>query len=239
MVDPKSRALVADLRPEGYIGYALAMPPQQRKPSNAQDSAPAARRRVCKALTTDGSKCKRTAVEGLRVCRSHGGGTAASVRAGKRAAVSQQVATLWGVSTDTGSISVEEQLNKLAHNKMTDILALRLELSRPGSKHIGKLTTSHTITEYDIIGTVQSKEGTQEAVTRAAGVSPWVQELHKAEAELLAILRLLQEVSGGGEDEAATRRRRLQTARESARLAKAFPGMGVDEIAAEVAKRAS
>jgi hypothetical protein len=171
------------------------------------------------------------------VCQSHGGGTAASVRAGKRTSVSQQVATLWGISEDAGSVSVEAELQKLARNKITDILALRTMLSS-GKRHIGLLTESETVVEYDIEGTVQSKSGTQETRNKKAGVSPWVTELHKAEGELVQILKLLQEVTGGT-DEVDVRRIRLQTARETARLTKAFPGLGVDEIAAEVSKRAS
>lgn len=214
------------------------MPTQQRKRPETKDNVPVPpSRSVCKALTTSGERCKRQAVTGLTVCKSHGGGTAASVRAGKRAGVSQQAVLLWGISSDTSGISVEEELTKLARNKMTDITALRIELSS-GRKHIGLLTETHTLTEYDIEGTAQSKTGSQETRNKRAGTSPYVQELHKAENELIAILRLLQEVTGGTE-EVDTRRIRMQTAREAARLLKAFPGISVDEVAAEVSKRAS
>jgi hypothetical protein len=173
------------------------------------------------------------------VCKSHGGGTAASVRAGKRAAVSQQAVALWGISPDTGDVSVEAELKRLARNKLTDVNALRIKISAdPLPMHIGRLIESSSIIEYDIEGTVQSKAGTQETVTKRAGTSVWVQELHKAEQELLAILKLLQEVTGGTEA-VDTRRIRMQTAREAARLLKAFPGISVDEVAAEVSKRAS
>lgn len=146
---------------------------------------------------------------------------------------------LWGINSGTGGISVEEELTKLARNKLTDVNALRIKISSDAvTLHIGKLTESIVQVEYDIQGTVQSKEGTQETRTKRAGTSVWVQELHKAEAELLAILRLLQEVTGGSE-EVDTRRIRIQTAREAARLLKAFPGISVDEVAAEVSKRAS
>lgn len=209
------------------------MPPQQ------STSASSGRRRVCKALTTSGSRCKATAVPGLTVCQRHGGATAASVRKSKRAAVESQAAVLWGINSGTGGISVEEELTKLARNKLTDVNALRIKISSDAvTLHIGKLTESIVQVEYDIQGTVQSKEGTQETRTKRAGTSVWVQELHKAEAELLAILRLLQEVTGGSE-EVDTRRIRIQTAREAARLLKAFPGISVDEVAAEVSKRAS
>lgn len=171
---------------------------------------------------------------GLTVCKSHGGGTAASVRVSKRANASQQVARLWGISQDTGSISVEEELTKLARNKLTDILALRIELSQEGSRHIGLLLDSHETTEAevadDVFRTIKRK--------KSSGVSPWVAELHKAEQELVQILRLLQDVTGGTE-EVDTKRIRTQTAREAARLLKAFPGISVDEVAAEVSKRAS
>jgi hypothetical protein len=207
------------------------MPPTQR---HADQDSGSGRRRVCTATTSQGQPCRRTAVAGLTVCKSHGGGTAASVRAGKRAAVSQQAATLWGISSDAGGISIEEQLNQLARNKVTDILALRLELSREGGKHIGLLLDSKEVTETevedDIFQTVKKKH--------ASGVSPWVVELHKAEQELLAILRLLHEITGGTE-EVDTKRLRMQTARETARLLKAFPGLSVDDVAAEVSKRAS
>ena len=122
---------------------------------------------------------------------------------------------------------------------MTDIIALRIKISGDEvSRHIGQLTESSSVTEYDIEGTVQSKSGTQESRTRKAMTSVWVQELHKTEMELVQILKLLQEVTGGG-GEVDTRRIRLQTARETARLMKAFPGLGVDEVALEVAKKAS
>jgi len=134
---------------------------------------------------------------------------------------------------------VEQELTKLARNKLTDIMALRIKISGDSvNKHIGTLTETHVVTEYDIEGTVQSKSGSQETRTKRAATSVWVQELHKAEQELLAILRLLQEVTGGSE-EVDTRRVRMQTAREAARLLKAFPGISVDEVAIEVSKRAS
>lgn len=194
--------------------------------------------KVCTALTTSGQPCRKRAVPGLTVCESHGGATAASVRVSKRAVVSQTAHSLWGISSDAGSISVEEELQTLAANKRADIIALRIKISSDDiRKHIGTLTETHTQVEYDIIGTVQSKEGTQETKTRRAAVSVWVKELHTTEVEYLAIMRLLHEVTGGT-DELDTKRLRLQTAREAARLAKAYPGMAVDEIAAEVAKGA-
>lgn len=131
-----------------------------------------------------------------------------------------------------------DELNKLTRNKLTDILALRIKISGDAvTRHIGTLTETHTQTEYDIVGTVQSKEGTQETKTRRAGTSVWVQELHKAEAELLQILRLLHEVQGEGKDETDETRVRMQVAREAARLMKGFPGMSVEDVAAEVGKR--
>lgn len=215
------------------------MPPQQPSARPGKDSSSSGRGHVCTALTTSGSRCKRQAVPGLTVCVSHGGGTAASVRKSKRAIVSSQTAVLWGISVDTGGISVEEELTQLARNKRTDIIALRLKISSDEvSRHIGHLTESSSVTEYDIVGTVQSKEGTQEVRSKKAATSIWVQELHKTEMEYVAIMKLLQEVTGGTE-EVDTRRIRMQTAREAARLIKAFPGISVDEVAAEVAKRAS
>lgn len=153
--------------------------------------------------------------------------------------VSQQAASLWGINSDTSGLSVEEELRKLAANKLTDITALRIKISSDAvHKHIGKLTESHTITEYDIEGTVQSKSGTQESRVTRSDTSVWVKELHKTEMEFLQIAKLLHEITGSTDD-IDLKRVRLQTARESARLAKAFPGMSTDEIALEVAKRAS
>lgn len=207
-------------------------------PSQQPADASPGRKLRCKALTTSGVRCRRAAAPGLTVCTSHGGGTAASVRKSTRAKASASVHSLWGIDPGTGGISVEEQLTKLARNKLADVNALRIKISAdPIASHIGRLTETIAEVEYDIQGTVQSKEGTQRTVTKRAGVSVWVQELHKTEVELLAILRLLQEVTGDS-DAGDERRIRIQTAREAARLAKAFPGLSSDEIAMEVAKRA-
>lgn len=217
----------------GWIWATLVGMPSQQ-PSSAYPS----RGRRCKALTTSGDQCRKAAVPGLTVCKSHGGGTAASVRKSTRAKVTDQVSSLWGIASGTGGLSVEQELTKLARNKLSDVNALRIKISAdPLQLHIGRLTDTITLVEYDIEGTVQSKSGTQETRVKRAGVSVWVQELHKAEQELLAILRLLQEVTGDS-DPGDERRIRIQTAREAARLAKAFPGLSSDEIAMEVAKRA-
>ena len=142
------------------------------------------------------------------------------------------------MSSDTSGLSVQEELTKLARNKMTDVVALRTLLSEEGyERHIGNLKTGSVTAVYDIQGTVNNKSGTQKTTTRQAGVSPWVQELHKAEMELVQMLKLLHEITGGSE-EVDTRRIRIQTAREAARILKAFPGISVDDVAAEVAKRA-
>lgn len=210
-------------------------------PTSASDpQRPQRGRRVqCKALTTSGTRCGRTAVPGLTVCKSHGGGTAASVRKSTRARVAESAGSLWGIDTGTSGISVEEELQKLARNKLRDVIALRTKISSdPVTSHIGRLVDTTTLVEYDIEGTVQSKSGTQETQVKRAGTSVWVQELHKTEMELVQVLKLLQEVTGGTE-EVDVRRLRMQTAREAARLLKAFPGISVDEVAAEVSKRSA
>lgn len=210
------------------------MPPQQRKVvPRAKAQVPARDAGLCSALASSGERCGRRVVPGLTVCKSHGGGTAASVRAGRRASVSQQASKLWGISEDAGSISIVDELTKLARNKLTDILALRIELGKDTTQHIGLLTESRERTSAEVADDVYVTLKTK----RSAGVSPWVVELHKAENELIAILRLLQEVTGGTE-EVDVKRIRMQTAREAARLLKAFPGISVDEVAAEVSKKA-
>ncbi|QFG04671.1 hypothetical protein SEA_CHICKENKING_1 [Microbacterium phage ChickenKing] len=181
-------------------------------------------------MTTSGNRCGRSAVPGLTVCKSHGGATAASVRVSKEASVSQQASKLWGISSDTSGLSVQEELEKLARNKLSDVLALRLHLGADPDKFYGLLVDSKEVTSSDLNGDTRK-------TVRKSGVHPLVAELHKAEAELLAIFRLLQEVSGGTDD-VDVRRIRMQTAREAARLLKAFPGISVDDVAAEVSKRA-
>lgn len=216
------------------------MPPKKRTRSGVVESPVLSGTvEVCSAKTTSGRACKRPVVKGLTVCKSHGGGTAASVRKSTKASVSQQAAQLWGISMDTSSVSIVDELNKLARNKLTDIVALRVKISGDSvARHIGTLTETVSQTEYDIVGTVQSKEGQQETRTKRASTSVWVQELHKAEQELLQIFRLLHEVTGTGDSEQDDVRIRMQVAREAARLMKGFPGMSVEDVAAEVGKRA-
>lgn len=215
------------------------MPPKKRtRTGTAESLVLSGDVPTCSAKTTSGRPCKRPAVKGLTVCKSHGGGTAASVRKSTKARVQAEAVQLWGISEDASSISVVDELNKLARNKLTDIVALRIKISGDQvSRHIGRLTETVVQTEYDIVGTVQSKEGQQETVTKKAGTSVWVQELHRTEAEFVQILRLLHEVQGGGESEADDTRVRMQVAREAARLMKGFPGMTVEAVAAEVGKR--
>lgn len=211
------------------------MPPKRTRAKTTGSPVPESSSRAarCTAKTSSGEPCKRVAVKGLKVCKSHGGGTAASVRKSQLANAASQ-AELWGISTDASSLSVVDELNKLARNKLTDIIAIRVELSRTGaSKHYGMLRSSVEETENevgeDIYRTIKTK--------KSAGTSPLVQELHKAETELVAILRLIHEVTGGNDSEQDMTRVRLQVAREAARLMKGFPGMSVEDVAAEVGKR--
>lgn len=129
---------------------------------------------------------------------------------------------------------MREQLEQLARNKIADITAIRIEVGSNPDEYYGLLVDSK---EVESVGAGQFP-GTNSKTTRKAGVHPLVGELHKAETELLAILKLLKEVSGDSE-EVDLRRVRMQTAREAARLMKAFPGISVDEVALEVNKRAS
>lgn len=198
--------------------------PGKSSPGSSVDSA-----RRCSALTTTGNPCSRTALPGLTVCRSHGGGTASSVRKSKRVQVHSQASSLWGISADTTSVNIVEELNKLARNKLTDITALRLKLGENPEEYYGLLTDGKDITDSDVHGVTVKK-------SRKMGVHPLVGELHKAEGELATILKMLREVTGDTSTEDVTRVR-MQASREAARLLKAYPGMGVDEVAKEVAKR--
>lgn len=208
------------------------MPSPQRPTTRKTDKTVSTAKR-CSATTTAGQPCKRPVVAGLTVCKSHGGGTAASVKAGQRAAASQQAAVLWGISSDTSGLSIEAELTKLARNKMTDILAIRLELGLNPTKTYGLMLDSKETTEAEVGEEIYVTVKTKKSV----GVHILVQELHKAENELVPILRLLHEITGGSE-EVDVRRLKLQTARETARILKAFPGISVDEVAAQVSKHA-
>lgn len=193
-------------------------------------------RKTCHALTSAGVRCKKPPVPGLTVCKTHGGGTSASVHSARKKSVESRVAGLWGINTGDGNVSVESELQRLARNKLTDITSLRIELGSDPDKYYGLLVESRTDESFEIDGTIQSKYGSQRKTVRKSGVHPLVEELHKAEQELLSILRLLQEVSGGADD-GDIQRIRMQTAREAARLLKAFPGISVDDVAMEVTKR--
>lgn len=208
------------------------MPPQRDRSRRAEDpQSSSGGRRVCTALTTSGQPCKRSAVPGLTVCQSHGGGTAASVRAGRRASAASEAAVLWGISSDTRGLSVQEELEQLARNTLTDIIALRIKLGEDTKAHIGLLVASREKIEAEVGDEIYATVKTK----RVSGTSPWVQELHKSEAQLIAVLRLLHEIAGdsGAQD---IKRIRIQTAREVARLMKAFPGLTVDQVAAEVSR---
>lgn len=204
------------------------MPTATKTPKPRGESASSGSSARCKALTTGGEPCRRRPLPGLKVCKSHGGGTATSTRKSKKASALQK-ASLWGITSGAGSIDVVSELNKLANNKLTDITALRIELGSSPDDYYGMLDVAEEVSSSDTGGYSEKK-------VRKSGVHPLVDELHKAENELVQILKLIREVSGESSSEDLTRIR-MQTARETARLLKAYPGMGVDEAATEVAKR--
>ena len=192
------------------------------------DSAYTSRRDRCQAHTADGRPCGKSAVPGLTVCKTHGGNTVSSARKGKATRVSRETARLWGIDISGSSVSVADELNKLAMNKLTDITAIRIELGKDPSAHYGLLVDSYEESSSDL-------SGESSKTVHRSGTSPLVGELHKAEQELVQILRLLQEVTGGTE-EVDTKRLKMQTAREAARLVKAYPGISVDSVAMEVTR---
>lgn len=206
----------------------VGMSPQNRSRRHQESPATPGSTGRCKALSSSGKQCGRRALKGLTVCSLHGGGTAASVAKSKRVSTSQKLHSLWGLTTNAGSVSVEEELNKLAHSKITDITALRIELGSNPEKYQGMQIESYEETETENGYTIKRVKRNK--------VHPLVDELHKAEKELAMILRMIKEL-GGVADEQAVERIRMQTARETARLLKAYPGMGVDEVATEVTKR--
>lgn len=180
---------------------------------------------LCHAITTSGSPCKRLAMPGMTVCRSHGGGTNASLRASKRRSAKRD-AGLWGIDSQGSSLSIEEELTKLARNKLTDITALRIKLGENPEKYYGMLDESSEVSKYEnnVTG-----DGYTVKRTKRNSVHPLVEELHKSERELVQILRLLQDITGGT-DELDVNRLKTQTARQVARLMSAFPGINVDEV---------
>lgn len=227
----KITRLAADLVFTRLVCYDGGVSPREnsskRRQKNPVSSADPAGR--CTALAQSGRRCGRKVVPGLTVCSVHGGGTRASVAKGKRVSTSRKLQSLWGLSSNAGSISVEQELNKLAHNKITDITALRIELGSNPEKYQGMIVESYEETDNEVNGYTIKK-------VKRNKVHPLVDELHRAEKELATILRMIKEV-GGEVDDQQLERIRLQTARETARLVKSYPGMGIDEAAAEVTRR--
>jgi hypothetical protein len=125
---------------------------------------------------------------------------------------------------------VGEELSKLINAKMSDVRALRIRLGENVNTHLGMVQRSIT----EVQGT--PTEGGQ--ITTHSSRIDLVAELHRCERELLQMLRLAHEVNPSGTSSSDVERIRLQTARETARLMKAYPGLGVDEAAKEVARRA-
>jgi len=125
---------------------------------------------------------------------------------------------------------VGEELSKLINAKMSDVRALRIRLGEDVNTHLGMVQRSIT----EVQGT--PTEGGQ-TTTHSSRID-LVAELHRCERELVQMLRLAHEVNPSGTSSSDVERIRLQTARETARLMKAYPGLGVDEAAKEVARRA-
>lgn len=186
------------------------------------------RRRLCSAITANGTPCKAPALVGLKVCRSHGGGTTAASKKSRKAKAKAVALKLWSLSCDKNiDVDITKELKRLAKHKLTDITALRLELGANPEKYYGMLANSYEVSD--------SEGGTKQTRKHKAGVHPLVIELHKAEAELVQILRLLQEVTGGT-DAGDLLRLRAQSARRAAQILKAHPGISVDNVAREVSR---
>lgn len=178
----------------------------------------------CTALSKTGDRCKRPTVPGLTVCALHGGGTAASQRQSRRKAASSTARGLWDLGA-AGSIDVLEELNKLINQKITDITALRIRLGEDPDAYHGMLDDTVEVVENE-------QNGTTVRTTQRMGVHPLVTELHTAERELNTMLRLLNEISPQTSVDDIDRIR-LQTARETARIMRAYPGISIDQAAAE------
>lgn len=184
----------------------------------------------CSALSSSGRRCRRKARPGLTVCELHGGGTSASIRRSRQARAIDESTAIWDIPTDASPVLVGEELSKLINAKMSDVRALRIRLGENANTHLGMAQRS--ITE------VQGTPGEGGQITIHSSRIDLVAELHRCERELLQMLRLAHEVNPSGASSSDVERIRLQTARETARLMKAYPGLGVDEAAKEVARRA-
>ena len=191
----------------------------------------------CSALSSSGRRCRRKARPGLTVCGRglsvggpRGGGPSASIRRSRQARAIDESTAIWDIPTDASPVLVGEELSKLINAKMSDVRALRIRLGEDATTHLGMVQRS--ITE------VQGTPGEGGQTTTHSSRIDLVAELHRCERELLQMLRLAHEVNPSGTSSSDVERIRLQTARETARLMKAYPGLGVDEAAKEVARLA-
>ena len=190
--------------------------------------------KYCHAMTTAGTRCRRKAVPGLTVCRMHGGATLSSRRSSVESQAKSQISVLWGLdSGGSSAVNAKEELATLIRNKRRDITAIRATIEEDPSTYYGMLPDTQEIVHTS---TMDGSGGSRvKRATRKQQIHPLVGELHKAEMELLRMLRLLTEVEGSSELQ-DTQMLQRQAARQAARIMRAYPGISVEDVAKEVSR---
>lgn len=179
----------------------------------------------CTAYTLGGKPCRNRAVAGLTVCRHH--------KANKRAEAGGGGSTVRGVWQPVGraakQVSAAEALQDLITARMADAQAIREWLAH--NEGVGLLVDTDEVVDADGGYAVGAN---RKRVVKRLRTHPLVDELHKAEADVAKWLGQLALVTGEQVTDAQVRLQAGQVARAAARLAKAYPGISVDDVAREV-----
>lgn len=179
----------------------------------------------CTAYTLGGKPCRNRPVAGLTVCRHH--------RANKRAEAGGGDTVVRGVWQPLGrtakKVAAAEALQDLIAARMADAAAIREWLSR--NEAVGLLVDTDEVVDAD---GGQAVGASRKRVVKRLRTHPLVEELHKAEADVAKWLSQLALMTGEQLSDAQVRLQAGQVARAAARLAKAYPGISVDDIAREV-----
>ncbi len=179
----------------------------------------------CSALTVAGKPCRNRAVAGLTVCRHH--------RANKRAEGGRGGTAVQGVWQPVGKeakkVAAAEALQDLISARMVDAQAIRVWLSQ--NDGVGLLVDTDEVVDAD---GGQAVGASRKRVVKRLRTHPLVEELHQAESDVAKWLGQLALMTGEQLTDAQVRLQAGQVARAAARLAKAYPGISVDDVAREV-----
>lgn len=179
----------------------------------------------CTAYTLGGKPCRNRPVAGLTVCRHH--------RANKRVEGGRGGTVVQGVWQPVGReakrVAAADALQDLITARMADAQAIRVWLSQHES--VGLLVDTDEVVDAD---GGQAVGASRKRVVKRLRTHPLVDELHRAEADVAKWLGQLALMTGEQLSEAQVRLQAGQVARAAARLAKAYPGISVDDVAREV-----